>query len=158
MKRFLSTPFLSSLVSTILIKLIYETRVRFRHYIYVRVSYIKIVFVWLKLTLLYWSIHKLELKWAVHIKKELCKQFLSFQVSCFKNHFAFISLLNWHHFFWNNTKRSILLSKHYGECSMHILLTLIYKYSTEASIAETWFEIVEMLKTANKVIFLCPEF
>ena len=38
------------------------------------------------------------------------------------------------------------------------LLTLIYKYSKEASIAETWFEIVEMLKTANKVIFLCPEF
>ena len=75
----------------------------------------------------------MELKWAVHIKKELCKQFLSFQVSCFKNHFAFISLLNWHHFFWNNTKRSILLSKHYGECSMHILLTLIYKYSNEAS-------------------------
>ena len=85
MKRFLSSPFLSSLVSTILIKLIYETRVKFRHYIYyVTNSYIKIVFVWLKLTLLYWSIHKLELKWAVHIKKELCKQFLSFQVSCFK--------------------------------------------------------------------------
>ena len=42
MKRFLSTPFLSSLVSTILIKLIYETRVNFTHYIYVRVIYINI--------------------------------------------------------------------------------------------------------------------
>ena len=91
-------------------------------------------------------------------QKGVMQTIFEFSGFMFQKPFAFISLLNWHHLFWNDTKRSILLSKHYGECSMHILLTLIYKYSNEASIAETWFEIVEMLKTANKVIFLCPEF
>ena len=65
-------------------------------------------------------------------QKGVMQTIFEFSGFMFQNHFAFILLLNWHHFFWNNTKRSILLSKHYGECSMHILLTLIYKYSNRS--------------------------
>ena len=153
MKRFLSTPFLSSLVSTILIKLIYETRVNFRHYIDV----------WLCLFCSNWPYYIDQFINLNQIKQCISNRNYANNFWVFRFRVSKTILPLFHCWIDITSFEKIQKDQFYylnimvnAQCTY--LLTLIYKYSKEASIAETWFEIVEMLKTANKVIFLCPEF